>query len=182
MKLCTKFQGKPESRSGTGAQGTRQLMIFTCFASTSPSKFSWHYSFNLARITCSFYWCYIFSFVITFFCNHLLKISIQKEKHLLLYRHWWTGIFTGIYLCRSLFLIKFYPLDLNFVKKRLHHRCFLWILHNFNCLFYRALPVAASKRGMEKVKKSKLENSVNVQKQPPEKLYKKAFLKVNEMG
>ena len=42
--------------------------------------------------------------------------------------------------------------------------------------------MAASKRGMEKVKKSKLENSVNVQKQPPEKLYKKAFLKVNEMG
>ena len=42
--------------------GTWQPMIFTYFASTSPLKFYWYSSFNLARSMFSFYWCYIFSF------------------------------------------------------------------------------------------------------------------------
>ena len=69
VKLCTKFQRKRASCSGTGARGTWQPMIFAYFASSSPSKFSWHSSFNLARSMCSFYWCYIFSFVIFFTKN-----------------------------------------------------------------------------------------------------------------
>ena len=65
MKLCTRFQDKRTNRSGTGARGTWQPISFTYFASSSPSKFSWHSSFNLAsRNTCSFYWCIIFSFLI----------------------------------------------------------------------------------------------------------------------
>ena len=62
LKLCTKFQGKRASRSGAGAWGTWQPMIFTCFASSLPLKFSWRSSFNLATCTCSFYWWYIFPF------------------------------------------------------------------------------------------------------------------------
>ena len=50
------------SHCDTGARGTWQPMIITYFASTSPLKFSWHSSFNLARSTCSFYWWYIFCF------------------------------------------------------------------------------------------------------------------------
>ena len=69
VKRCTKFQGKRANCSGTGARGTWQPMIFTYYASSSPSKFSWDSSFNLARSTCSFYWCYIFSFVIIFTKN-----------------------------------------------------------------------------------------------------------------
>ena len=38
VKLCTEFQGKWASCSGTGAWGTWQPMIFTYFASSSPSK------------------------------------------------------------------------------------------------------------------------------------------------
>ena len=53
---------KLASRSGTGARGTWQPMIFTCFDSSSPSKFCWHYSFNLARSTCFFSWYCIFYF------------------------------------------------------------------------------------------------------------------------
>ena len=76
VKLCTKFQGKPASRSGTGARWTYQPMIFTCFTSSSPSEFSWHSSFNLARSTCSFCWCYIF-----FFCNHFyLKYKYIRKN------------------------------------------------------------------------------------------------------
>ena len=78
VKLCTKFQGKRASRSGTGARGTWQPMIFTYFPSSSPSKFSWHSSFNLARSTCSFYWCYIFSFVIIFTEN----LNTERRKNI----------------------------------------------------------------------------------------------------
>ena len=67
VKRCTKFQGKRANCSGTGVRGTWQPMIFTYYASSSPSKFSWDSSFNLARST--FYWCYIFSFVIIFTKN-----------------------------------------------------------------------------------------------------------------
>ena len=80
MKLCTEFQGKRTSCSGTGARGTWQPMIFTCFASSSPSKFSRHSSFNLARSMCPFYWCYIFSFVISFFCNNLLWRTLPANS------------------------------------------------------------------------------------------------------
>ena len=69
MKLCTKSPGKRTSRSGTGARGTWQPMILTYFTSSSPSKFSWHSFFNLARSKCSFYWCYIFSLMIFFTKN-----------------------------------------------------------------------------------------------------------------
>ena len=101
---CTQFQGKRASRSGTGARRTWQPIIFTYFASSSPSKFSWYSSFNVAGSTCSFNWCYIFSFdhfyqkyqyrresacdftAFEYFCfwSFLLKISIQKEKHVIL--------------------------------------------------------------------------------------------------
>ena len=49
------------------------------FASSSPLKLSWHSSFNSARSACSFYWCYIFVLNI-----RDLKISTQKEKHVIL--------------------------------------------------------------------------------------------------
>ena len=62
VMVCIKFQGKRASRSGTGARGTWQSMIFTYFASSSALKFSWYFSFNIAGSTCSFNWCYIFSF------------------------------------------------------------------------------------------------------------------------
>ena len=75
LKLCTKFQSKRASRSGTGARGTWQPTIFTYFASSSTLKSSWHSSFNLVRSTCSFYWCYIFPLNI-----RVLKLSIQKGK------------------------------------------------------------------------------------------------------
>ena len=90
---------------------TYDFYLFPCFASSSPLKFSWNASFNLARSTCFFYWCYIFSFVIIFFFNNLLKISIQKEKHMLLYSYRRTGIFTVKHLCLSLFLIKLQSLS-----------------------------------------------------------------------
>ena len=38
----------------------------------------WHFSFNLARNTYSFYWYYIFSFECSWLFS--LKISMQKEK------------------------------------------------------------------------------------------------------
>ena len=57
---------KLASRSGTGARGTWQPMIFTCFGSSSPSKFSSHYSFNLARSTCFFFLVLHFFFLIIF--------------------------------------------------------------------------------------------------------------------
>ena len=69
VKLCRKFQSKRASCSGTGVRGTWQPMIFTYFTSSSSSKFSWHSSFNLARSTYSYYWCYIFTFVIIFTKN-----------------------------------------------------------------------------------------------------------------
>ena len=84
VKLCSKFQGKRESRSNTGARGTRQHMIFTYFVSSSPSKFSCRTSFNLARSTCSFYWCYIFSFVIIFTKN----INTEGKTHVALNSYW----------------------------------------------------------------------------------------------
>ena len=34
----------------------------------------------------------------------------------------------------------------------------------------------------KKLKRANLENSVSVEKQPPEMLYKKAFLKLDEIG
>ena len=40
LKPCTKFQGKGDSRSGTGARGTWQPTIFTYFALSLPLKFS----------------------------------------------------------------------------------------------------------------------------------------------
>ena len=77
MNLCTKLQGTRASSSGTAARGTCQPMILIYSPSSSPSKFSWQSSFNLARSTCSFYSCYTFSFAIIF-----TKNSIQKEKHI----------------------------------------------------------------------------------------------------
>ena len=64
VKLFKKFQGKRGSSSGTGEHGN--LWFFSRFTSSSQLKFFWHSSFNLARSTCSFYWCYIFPFVIIF--------------------------------------------------------------------------------------------------------------------
>ena len=76
VKLCSKFQAKRVNSSGTGCRGTWQPMSFIYFASSSPSKFAWHSFFNLARSTCSFYWCYIFSFVIIFTKN----IKYRREN------------------------------------------------------------------------------------------------------
>ena len=60
---------------------------------------------------------------------------------------------------------------MNFFKKRLQQRCFPKNIQDYkNSFFYRTLPVAASK--WENGKIANLENSVNVQKQPPEMLYK----------
>ena len=86
-----KFQSKRASRSGTGSRGTWKPMIFTYFPSSSPLKFSWHSSFNLARSTCSLYWryistcslywCYIFSFVNIFTENvNTERITSLREK------------------------------------------------------------------------------------------------------
>ena len=66
-------------------RGTWQLIIFTYFASSSALKLSRHFSFNLARSTYSFYWCYIFILNI-----RDLKISIQNEKHISFYSYWLT--------------------------------------------------------------------------------------------
>ena len=55
VKICKKFQAKRVGYSGTGTQGTWQLMIFTYLASSLSSKFPGLSSFNLARSTCSFY-------------------------------------------------------------------------------------------------------------------------------
>ena len=51
--------------AGTGTWGTWDPKICTHFSPSSPSKLLYQY-FNLGRGMCSFYWCYIFSFV-TFF-------------------------------------------------------------------------------------------------------------------
>ena len=93
VKLYKISKGKRASCCGTGARGTWQLMIFTYFASSSPSKFSWRSSFNLARSTSFF-------IGVTFFLlkSFLLKTSTQKEKHMLFYSCWWTGIFRGKHL------------------------------------------------------------------------------------
>ena len=69
VKHCTKFQAKWVGHSGTGTQGTWQPMSFTYLDSILSSKFPWHSSLNLARSTCSFYWCCVFSFVIIFTKN-----------------------------------------------------------------------------------------------------------------
>ena len=58
------------------------------------------------------------------------------------------AIFTGKHLCWSLFLKA-----CNSIKKRLRHRCFLWILRNCEeQLFYRKYPVAASEKRNSKKK------------------------------
>ena len=44
------------------------------FTSSSPWKFSCHSSFNLARSTSSFYWCYIFSF------GHSWSLHMKERK------------------------------------------------------------------------------------------------------
>ena len=61
LETLYKISGQTESCFGTGARGTWQAMSFTYFASSSPLKLYRHSSFNLARNTCSFCWCYIFS-------------------------------------------------------------------------------------------------------------------------
>ena len=80
---CTKFQSKRASCSSTGARRTWQPMIFTYFASNTILKFSWHSSLNLARSTCSFYWCYIFSFEYSW-CKNINT----EGKHMSFYRYW----------------------------------------------------------------------------------------------
>ena len=57
-----------------------------------------------------------------------------------------SAIFTGKHLCCSLFFDKVAGLRPGtLIKKRLQHRCFLWILQNFKeQLIYRTPPVAAS--------------------------------------
>ena len=75
VKFCAKFRGKPESHSGADGRGTWQPSIFTYFASSSQSKFSWHSSFNLARTTCFFYWCYIFRFVIFLYWKYQYRMK-----------------------------------------------------------------------------------------------------------
>ena len=88
----TKFQGKRASRFGTGARGIWQSVIFTYFFSSSPLRFLWHISFNLARSTCSFYWCYIFSFEYSWSKNvnteekstyHSIDIGKQNKEKIL---------------------------------------------------------------------------------------------------
>ena len=81
-----KFQSKRASRPGTGARRTWQPMIFTCFAASSPLKFSWHSSFNLARRTCSFYWYYLF-IGISFEYSWSKNINTEG-KHMPFYSYW----------------------------------------------------------------------------------------------
>ena len=117
LKLCIKFWGKWASSAGTGARGIWQLMIFTFFAFGSPLNFSWHSSFNLARSTCSFYWCYIFLLNI-----RDLKISIKEEKHMhSIAIGYWSKISQNSQenICNKvLFLV-------NFLNVRLHCWCVL---------------------------------------------------------
>ena len=68
---------------------------------------------------------------------------------------------------------------MNLVKKRLQRRCFPKNIQNYkNSFFIEHFRWLLLNGKMEKVKRSNLENSVNVQKQPPELLIKK----LDEMG
>ena len=72
VKLCAQISRQTASRSGAGAQGTWQPMIFTYFALNSSSKFCWHSSFNLAMVLHFCFWILVIIFT---------KITIQKEKN-----------------------------------------------------------------------------------------------------
>ena len=117
---------KRASLSGTGAQGTWQPMIFTYFASSSPSKFFWHFTYNLARNTCTFYWCYIFSFVI------ILSKNINTEgKTLLLNRN----IYRKTPVLESL-LIKLQVFNPALYQRDSYIAVFLWICQTLWTAFF----------------------------------------------
>ena len=83
MKRCTKFQVIRANRSGTGALGTWQhdnLWFSFIFTSSSPLKFSWYSSFHIARSTCTFFWCHIFSFEYLWSKN----INTERKTHVIL--------------------------------------------------------------------------------------------------
>ena len=152
MKLCTKFQGKRASRSGTGARGTWQPMIFTYFASSSRSKFSWQSLFNLDRNTCSLYWCNIFSFVNIFTKN----INTERTCYSIAIGN--GNIHRKRPMLESLFnkVADLQPWIFS-NKKRLQHRCSPVNVQNFkNSFFTEHFRWLLLNREMGKVKNSKI--------------------------